>query len=303
MSPTTTAVVVAVFSIAAVGCDHGERSGRRRSRLRAVRARVAPRHAMPTWPRRQPCPSGWVVHSLRGRSGELVDDRLGVALRLTGYTVPTVIGTDGRHGRGRRRSRCWSCSPHSSAPAQPRRRRSWWLLVPVVAVPVRLASGRRRSSTSGTPASRAAPSRQRLRPTPRRRPHDEPLRRGRAHLRRRRRRRVRVRPAPPDHRHRAADGAHRVGRAPRDGRHLRPRPNSEASPPRSNAKPASVSRSPRRSAPRPRRCGPRQLADITDRADKANANLSLPTMGMVFGMVLFLAYPDHAADLRGLHLT
>ena len=26
-------------------------------------------------------------------------------------------------------------------------------------------------------------------------------------------------------------------------------------------------------------------------ADKANANLSLPTMGMVFGMVLFLAYP------------
>lgn len=35
----------------------------------------------------------------------------------------------------------------------------------------------------------------------------------------------------------------------------------------------------------------RQLADITDRADKANANLSLPTMGMVFGMVLFLAYP------------
>lgn len=35
----------------------------------------------------------------------------------------------------------------------------------------------------------------------------------------------------------------------------------------------------------------RQLAEITDRADKANANLSLPTMGMVFGMVLFLAYP------------
>jgi tight adherence protein C len=35
----------------------------------------------------------------------------------------------------------------------------------------------------------------------------------------------------------------------------------------------------------------RQLADITDRADKANANLSLPTMGMVVGMVLFLAYP------------
>lgn len=35
----------------------------------------------------------------------------------------------------------------------------------------------------------------------------------------------------------------------------------------------------------------RQLADITDRADKANANLSLPTMGMVFGMVLFLAFP------------
>ena len=35
----------------------------------------------------------------------------------------------------------------------------------------------------------------------------------------------------------------------------------------------------------------RQLADITDRADRANANLSLPTMGMVFGMVLFLAYP------------
>ena len=35
----------------------------------------------------------------------------------------------------------------------------------------------------------------------------------------------------------------------------------------------------------------RQLAELTDRADKANANLSLPTMGMVFGMVLFLAYP------------
>ena len=34
-----------------------------------------------------------------------------------------------------------------------------------------------------------------------------------------------------------------------------------------------------------------QLAELTDRADKANANLSLPTMGMVFGMVLFLAYP------------
>jgi Flp pilus assembly protein TadB len=35
----------------------------------------------------------------------------------------------------------------------------------------------------------------------------------------------------------------------------------------------------------------KQLVELTDRADKANANLSLPTMGMVFGMVLFLAYP------------
>lgn len=35
----------------------------------------------------------------------------------------------------------------------------------------------------------------------------------------------------------------------------------------------------------------KQLAELTDRADKANANLSLPTMGMVIGMVLFLAYP------------
>lgn len=35
----------------------------------------------------------------------------------------------------------------------------------------------------------------------------------------------------------------------------------------------------------------KQLAELTDRADQANANLSLPTMGMVVGMVLFLAYP------------
>ena len=35
----------------------------------------------------------------------------------------------------------------------------------------------------------------------------------------------------------------------------------------------------------------KQLSDLKDRADKANSNLSLPTMGMVFGMVLFLAYP------------
>ncbi|WP_420451661.1 hypothetical protein [Ilumatobacter sp.] len=35
----------------------------------------------------------------------------------------------------------------------------------------------------------------------------------------------------------------------------------------------------------------RQLDELTDRADAANANLSLPTMGMVFGMVAFLAYP------------
>ena len=35
----------------------------------------------------------------------------------------------------------------------------------------------------------------------------------------------------------------------------------------------------------------KQLCDLKDRADKANSNLSLPTMGMVFGMVLFLAYP------------
>lgn len=34
-----------------------------------------------------------------------------------------------------------------------------------------------------------------------------------------------------------------------------------------------------------------QLADLTDRADQANANLSMPTMGMVVGMMLFLAYP------------
>ena len=35
----------------------------------------------------------------------------------------------------------------------------------------------------------------------------------------------------------------------------------------------------------------KQLSDLKDRADKANSNLSLPTMGMVFGMVMFLAYP------------
>jgi tight adherence protein C len=35
----------------------------------------------------------------------------------------------------------------------------------------------------------------------------------------------------------------------------------------------------------------KQLTELTDRADQANANLSLPTMGMVIGMVLFLAYP------------
>jgi Flp pilus assembly protein TadB len=35
----------------------------------------------------------------------------------------------------------------------------------------------------------------------------------------------------------------------------------------------------------------RQLTDLAEDADKANSNLSLPTMGMVFGMVAFLAYP------------
>ena len=35
----------------------------------------------------------------------------------------------------------------------------------------------------------------------------------------------------------------------------------------------------------------KQLTELKDRADQANANLSLPTMGMVIGMVLFLAYP------------
>ena len=35
----------------------------------------------------------------------------------------------------------------------------------------------------------------------------------------------------------------------------------------------------------------KQLGELTDRADQANANLSLPTMGMVIGMVLFLAFP------------
>lgn len=35
----------------------------------------------------------------------------------------------------------------------------------------------------------------------------------------------------------------------------------------------------------------RQLAELTDQADRANANLSIPTMGMVIGMVVFLLYP------------
>ena len=35
----------------------------------------------------------------------------------------------------------------------------------------------------------------------------------------------------------------------------------------------------------------RQLMSLAEAADKANSNLALPTMGMVFGMVLFLAYP------------
>ena len=35
----------------------------------------------------------------------------------------------------------------------------------------------------------------------------------------------------------------------------------------------------------------KQLADLTDAADKANANLSLPTMGMVLGVVVFIGYP------------
>ena len=35
----------------------------------------------------------------------------------------------------------------------------------------------------------------------------------------------------------------------------------------------------------------RQLVELTDQADKANANLSIPTMGMVLGMVVFLMYP------------
>ena len=35
----------------------------------------------------------------------------------------------------------------------------------------------------------------------------------------------------------------------------------------------------------------KQLLELGERADKANANLSLPTMGMVMGMVLFLGYP------------
>ena len=34
-----------------------------------------------------------------------------------------------------------------------------------------------------------------------------------------------------------------------------------------------------------------QLMSLAEAADKANSNLALPTMGMVFGMVLFLAYP------------
>jgi Flp pilus assembly protein TadB len=35
----------------------------------------------------------------------------------------------------------------------------------------------------------------------------------------------------------------------------------------------------------------RQLTDLAEDADKANSNLSLPTMGMVFGMVAFIGYP------------
>lgn len=35
----------------------------------------------------------------------------------------------------------------------------------------------------------------------------------------------------------------------------------------------------------------RQLDDLKDQADRANADLSVPTLGMVLGMVLFLAFP------------
>ena len=35
----------------------------------------------------------------------------------------------------------------------------------------------------------------------------------------------------------------------------------------------------------------KHLTAITEEADRANSNLQLPTMGMVFGMVLFLMYP------------
>lgn len=35
----------------------------------------------------------------------------------------------------------------------------------------------------------------------------------------------------------------------------------------------------------------KQLSELAETADKANANLSLPTMGMVMGVVLFIGYP------------
>ena len=35
----------------------------------------------------------------------------------------------------------------------------------------------------------------------------------------------------------------------------------------------------------------KQLVALAAAADEANSNLSIPTMGMVIGMVLFLGYP------------
>ena len=286
MSPTVTAVVVAVLSIAAVGATI--RSFRPAPlTLRAVRARVEPRHAIPNGPNGNL--SIRVGRPLAaGSLGRGVEARLGSALTLTGYTVPTVIGTViitvvATAFAMMVAAAALVASGRVSSPII-------WLLVPFdaglfgwrVIGDVRTRAARRRAELHRVVNDFVQLLAVAL--TTNRSVEDALTFAADAGdgfgfdlLRQ------------------TIDTAQPMGltvwdalSAMADTYELDQLRGLATSLQRQAGVGVSVAATIRTEAKAMRA---RQLPDITDRADKANANLSLPTMGMVFGMVLFLAYP------------
>ena len=284
MNPTVTAVTVAVLAVAATAAT--VRAFRPAPlTLRAVRDRVAPRHATPAG-------STWAVRVGRplaaGSLGRLVDVRLGAALTLTGYTVPAVIGTVVITVVAAAFAMVVAVAAllavgQVSSPLI-------WLLVPVVAGLFGwrvIADVRARAARRGAELRRVVNDFVQLLAIA-----------------------LTTNRSVEDAVTFAADAGDGFGfdllrqtvntaqpmgltvwdalAVMADTYDLDQLRGLATSLQRQAGVGVSVAATIRTEATAMRA---RQLADITDRADKANANLSLPTMGMVFGMVLFLAYP------------